>query len=73
MVWPKPDGKEEYYPVPSFATLQVSDLPASAKWYDEALGFRRVYTLPDGRGSDLGSEEATAGLVAKPPSLDQPP
>ena len=29
--WPMPDGKEEYYPMPSFPTLQVNDLVASAR------------------------------------------
>ena len=44
--WPMPDGKEEYYPMPSFPTLRVEDPAVSGRWYQEALGFRHVFTMP---------------------------
>jgi catechol 2,3-dioxygenase-like lactoylglutathione lyase family enzyme len=46
MSWPMPDGKEAYYPMPAFPMLRVSDPAASARWYQEALGFRHVFTMP---------------------------
>lgn len=36
----------EIYPMPSFATLSVSDIEASAAWYREALGFTHIFTMP---------------------------
>ncbi|HEV8577699.1 MAG TPA: VOC family protein [Thermoanaerobaculia bacterium] len=41
---------EDYYPMPSFPTLDVKDLPASARWYQEALGFRHVFSIPGPTG-----------------------
>lgn len=42
---------EEIYGMPSFPMLAVSDLEASAHWYQEVLGFRDVFTfrMPDNR------------------------
>ncbi len=53
MNWPMPDPNVEIYPMPSFPMLRVSDLVASGKWYQEALGFQHVATLPgrDGQPS----------------------
>jgi catechol 2,3-dioxygenase-like lactoylglutathione lyase family enzyme len=37
---------EEIYPMPFFAQLIVSDLEASSKFYQEALGFKHIFTMP---------------------------
>lgn len=37
---------EETYPMPSFATLSVRDLEASSRFYQEALGFKHIFTMP---------------------------
>ncbi len=37
---------EEIYPMPSFATLVVRDLEESSKFYQEALGFKHIFTMP---------------------------
>jgi uncharacterized glyoxalase superfamily protein PhnB len=39
-------AQPEFYPMPSFATLAVRDLEASARWYQEALGFESVFAMP---------------------------
>lgn len=36
----------EYYPMPSFPMLAVADLAASSRWYQDALGFQHVFTMP---------------------------
>ncbi|HTQ14589.1 MAG TPA: VOC family protein [Rhizomicrobium sp.] len=36
----------EFYPMPAFPTLSVRDLEASSRWYQEALGFQHVFTMP---------------------------
>ena len=36
----------EFYPMPSFPALAVKDLDASARWYQHALGFQHVFTMP---------------------------
>jgi uncharacterized glyoxalase superfamily protein PhnB len=38
--------EEEIYPMPSFPMLVVSDLAASSKFYQAALGFRHIFTMP---------------------------
>jgi uncharacterized glyoxalase superfamily protein PhnB len=43
----------EFYPMPSFATLAVRELEASARWYQEALGFENVFTIPGPGGAPL--------------------
>jgi uncharacterized glyoxalase superfamily protein PhnB len=43
----------EIYPMPAFPTLVVRDLEASAHWYQEALGFKHVFTLPGPGGSPV--------------------
>jgi catechol 2,3-dioxygenase-like lactoylglutathione lyase family enzyme len=35
----------EFYPMPSFSTLSVGDLPRSVGWYT-ALGFSNVFEMP---------------------------
>lgn len=45
MAWPLPNDTDEYYGMPAFPTLEVSDVEASARWY-RALGFRHVFTIP---------------------------
>ncbi len=37
---------EEIYPMPSFVTLIVSDLEASSDFYQSALGFKHIFTMP---------------------------
>jgi uncharacterized glyoxalase superfamily protein PhnB len=44
---------EDIYPMPSFAMLMVNDLAASAKFYQEALGFKHIFTMP-GPGGQHG-------------------
>ena len=42
----EPSSEIEIYPMPSFLTLAVSDLRASAAWYCEAAGFTQVFSMP---------------------------
>jgi catechol 2,3-dioxygenase-like lactoylglutathione lyase family enzyme len=37
---------EDFYPMPMFVNLEVSNLDLSAEWYQQALGFRLVYCVP---------------------------
>ena len=37
---------EEIYPMPSFPTLIVKDLDASSDFYQKALGFQHIFTMP---------------------------
>lgn len=37
---------EEIYPMPSFPSLVVKDLEASSSFYQNALGFRHIFTMP---------------------------
>lgn len=46
MIWPKMDPSIEIYPMPAFPTLEVNDLNASSRWYQEVLGFQHIATLP---------------------------
>ena len=32
--------------MPSFPTLLVQDIEASSRWYQEALGFQHIFTIP---------------------------
>ncbi len=41
----------EIYPMPAFPVLNVTDLAASARWYEEALGFGNVFTMPGPGGA----------------------
>lgn len=40
------DVSQDIYPMPAFPTLEVHDLEASTRWYQEALGFRVVFVMP---------------------------
>jgi uncharacterized glyoxalase superfamily protein PhnB len=44
---------EEIYPMPIFPTLVVNDVEASANFYQNALGFKHIFTMPgpDGKPS----------------------
>ncbi len=44
---------EEIYPMPSFPTLTVKNVEASSNFYQNALGFKHIYTMPgpDGQPS----------------------
>jgi uncharacterized glyoxalase superfamily protein PhnB len=37
---------EEIYPMPSFPTLIVQDLEVSSNFYQHALGFKHIFTMP---------------------------
>jgi len=37
---------DDFYPMPMFANLEVSNLDLSAEWYQQALGFHVVYRVP---------------------------
>jgi uncharacterized glyoxalase superfamily protein PhnB len=37
---------EDIYPMPSFPMLVVSDLGASADFYQDGLGFKHIFTMP---------------------------
>jgi catechol 2,3-dioxygenase-like lactoylglutathione lyase family enzyme len=37
---------EEIYPMPSFPLLIVSDLEASANFYQHVLGFKHIFSMP---------------------------
>lgn len=41
----------EFYPMPSFPMLMVRNLEASSRWYQEALGFAHVFTMPGPGGA----------------------
>ena len=44
---------EEIYPMPSFPTLTVKNVEASSNFYQNALGFKHIFTMPgpDGQPS----------------------
>ena len=44
---------EEIYPMPIFPTLIVDDVEASSNFYQNALGFKHIFTMtgPDGKPS----------------------
>ena len=44
---------EEFYPMPMFPLLAVHDLEAAARFYQEALGFRHVFTIPGPQGQPV--------------------
>jgi catechol 2,3-dioxygenase-like lactoylglutathione lyase family enzyme/uncharacterized protein YuzE len=43
--------REEFYPMPIFATLSVGDLEASTRWYVDVIGFRLVFSMPGPNGA----------------------
>jgi uncharacterized glyoxalase superfamily protein PhnB len=44
---------DEFYPMPLFVKLSVRDVAESAKWYEDALGFRSVYALARDDGTQM--------------------
>lgn len=46
-------SQPEFYPMPSFPTLAVRDIEASARWYQEALGFQNIFTIPGPGGAPV--------------------
>ena len=42
---------EEIYPMPLFPTLIVKDVEASSDFYQNALGFKHIFTMPGPDGS----------------------
>lgn len=42
---------EEIYPMPSFPMLIVQDLEVSSKFYQEALGFKHIFSMPGPGGN----------------------
>jgi catechol 2,3-dioxygenase-like lactoylglutathione lyase family enzyme len=44
---------EEIYPMPSFPVMNVTDLAASSRWYQDALGFRHIFTMSGPGGVPL--------------------
>lgn len=67
---------EEFYPMPSFVTLSVADVSASAAWYQSVLGFRVVFTMPGPAGVVLAhlrlAKYADLLLVAARSPVPQP-
>jgi uncharacterized glyoxalase superfamily protein PhnB len=47
------DTTDEIYPMPAFPLLNASDLAVSARWYQEALGFRHIFTMQGPGGGPL--------------------
>ena len=43
----------EYYPMPSFPTLAVGNLPTTSRWYQEVLGFHLVFEMPGPDGDPV--------------------
>ncbi len=44
---------DDFYPMPAFVKLIVSDLERSMDWYERILGFRRVYLMPGPNGDPI--------------------
>ena len=68
---------EEFYPMPLFVKLSVRDVAASARWYEDALGFRSVYALAGDDGMQflnhlrLGRYQDLM-LIAQPQNPNEP-
>ncbi len=67
-------SEPEFYPMPLFVTLMVSDVTASADWYEQTLGFRSVYALPGPNGTQTMNHIRLERyqdlmLVGEPPDL----
>lgn len=37
---------EDYYPMPMFINLGVTDIDVSVEWYQNTLGFREIFQIP---------------------------
>lgn len=46
-------AQHEIYPMPSFAGLEVADTAASSRWYQDALGFADIFTMPGPGGKPM--------------------
>lgn len=61
---------EEIYPMPSFPMLIVKDLEASSNFYQKALGFEHIFTMPGPGGqpalAHLRWVKYADVLIAKP-------
>lgn len=65
---------DEIYPMPLFVQLSVSDVVTSARWYQEALGFHSIYSMPGPDGTQLMNHLRLGRyqdlmLVPQPPNL----
>ena len=66
----------EFYPMPSFPALSVKDVDASSRWYQTALGFQHIFTMP-GPGGGTGlvhlrwAKYADLLLRASPPIAEK--
>ncbi len=64
----------DFYPMPSFPTLTVSDLKASTAFY-EALGFQTVFVMPGPGGAPALAHlrwAKYADLMLRPGAVDGP-
>ncbi|MGD9740084.1 MAG: VOC family protein [Bauldia sp.] len=43
----------DIYPMPSFAGLEVADTAASSRFYQDALGFTDIFTMPNPSGMPM--------------------
>lgn len=43
----------EIYPMPAFPTLEVRNLAASTRWYQEVINFQLIFEIPDAQGQTL--------------------
>ena len=50
---PPIENDSEYYPMPGFPTLMVSNLPESCQFYVNGLGFRPVFSIPGPGGQPV--------------------
>lgn len=41
---------DDFYPMPAFVRIAVSDLACSMAWYESVLNFRRVFLMPGPEG-----------------------
>jgi lactoylglutathione lyase len=61
-----------HYPMPAFATLLVSNLEASRKFYVQGLGFQHVFSIP-GPGGQTVVEHLRFSRYADLLLLQEPP
>ena len=45
--------EEEIYPMPSFPMLIVKDLQVSSDFYQNALGFKHIFSMPGPGGQPV--------------------
>ena len=58
---------DDFYPMPIFVNLEVSNIDISAEWYQQALGFREVYR---GQGLSICAAIATKMCCYFHPNLE---